>query len=148
MDKPSLPILHYTNIRFTDDFKRMLTLDLDLLVKTPTFSEYKHRSLFQIYVRVPDDLLQNQRCYVFFEPQINLNASIRFGCAALKLQVTVVKAVKIIHHNNWCDFKEVTNEWLLADVLSYIKACPFWTNKLHKLLCDQTQLDFSQPSNQ
>lgn len=135
--------VHYTTFHTNQYFFEALKR-LDVVAETPNFIEYKHRSLLQIYLRVPKYVLEKEgiAVYMFIEPQINLNKSIREGGARFKLQLTVVDGCGR-DGEKWVSLKAIGNgwnKWETNDLLRYLGVCDAWHDRLYDVLTDQPEL--------
>lgn len=133
--------LCYSHFRITESFQSILNR-LDLVCKTAYFSEYKHRSPFQVYLRVPHNVKTGDQVYCFIEPQINLSATARNNYPTLKLQLTICK-YNAGFHSAWAKSKSIgLINFEHDDLIKYLGACNYWTQTVASFLYEQPQFEF------
>ena len=129
------PYLKWTIIKTNDVFMSAMR-DLDCIVETVSFREYKHKDK-QIYLRVPFPLQGDCHYKMYIEPQVNMSKSLRYGSTCIKIQLTLMEL------NRGSRFSTpIESRMPKADFVDYLRLSEEWNDKLDEMIMDQPEFYF------
>jgi hypothetical protein len=137
LNTPSVPYLKWVVFQ-ANEFYFMTLKELDVIVDTETFTEYKHKAR-QVYLRHAKCIGIDDTCVMYIEPQVNMNRSIREGASRIKIQLSLLP-----YHNLSKFSNPVATKMNNKNLIEYLNLCESWESNFWMCLMDESELDFNQ----